>query len=62
MCYTFMLPLMFEPRFQEECFYEPPFLGGVLEGSPRVCAVTASASNHWIRRGIETVLTHSPGG
>jgi hypothetical protein len=30
---AFVLPQMFQPRFHEECFQKPPFLGGV-ENTP----------------------------
>ncbi len=50
---TFMLPQMFEPRFHEECFQEPPFLGGVLENAPLVCAVAAALMRESFKRGQE---------
>jgi hypothetical protein len=40
--YPFVLTQMFHPRFHEECFQEPRFLGGVLKNAPRVGAVTAA--------------------
>jgi hypothetical protein len=40
--HAFVLGQVSPPRFPEECFQEPPFLGGILEDSPGLCAVTTA--------------------
>ena len=49
--HAFMLPQMFQPRFHKECFQEPPSLGGVLECTPRVGAVTTALLPQPFQRG-----------
>ena len=52
---AFVLPQMFQPRSHEECFQESPFLSGVFEHAPRVCAVAAALMRKSFEDGQEFV-------
>jgi hypothetical protein len=47
---TLVLPEMFQPRFDEECFHEPAPLRYVLENAPRVSAVPVPFSGQVLQR------------